>query len=73
VFLGTYLPGQEPLKIEELTRERLLRFSRAHRAYFGCVSAATGSQRLAMGSLALFFIAGGIILAWVRIPSSERS
>lgn len=41
--------------------------------FFGGVSAATGSQRLAMGSLALFFIAGGIILAWVRIPSSEQS
>jgi len=41
--------------------------------FFGGVSAATGSQRLAMASLALFFITGGIILAWVRIPSSEQS
>ena len=41
--------------------------------FFGGVSAATGSQRLAMASLALFFIAGGIILARVRIPSSGQS
>lgn len=35
---------------------------------FGLVSAATGSQRIAMASLALFFIAGGMVLAFVRIP-----
>jgi UMF1 family MFS transporter len=35
---------------------------------FGLVSAATGSQRVAMASLALFFIAGGGMLALVRIP-----
>jgi MFS-type transporter involved in bile tolerance (Atg22 family) len=31
------------------------------------VSAVTGSQRMAMASLALFFIAGGILLAFVRL------
>ena len=36
---------------------------------FGIVSAATGSQRVAMASLALFFVAGGIVLARVRIPA----
>ena len=35
---------------------------------FGTVSAATGSQRVAMASLALFFIAGGVLLAFVRLP-----
>jgi MFS transporter, UMF1 family len=35
---------------------------------FGLVSAATGSQRMAMASLALFFIAGGTLLTFVRIP-----
>ena len=35
---------------------------------FGLVSVATGSQRIAMASLALFFIAGGAMLASVRIP-----
>ena len=35
---------------------------------FGLVSAATGSQRVAMASLALFFVAGGSMLAFVRIP-----
>jgi len=35
---------------------------------FGIVSAATGSQRMAMASLALFFIAGGTLLAFVRLP-----
>lgn len=35
---------------------------------FGLVSAATGSQRAAMASLALFFVAGGIVLASVRLP-----
>jgi UMF1 family MFS transporter len=39
--------------------------------FFGGVSAVTGSQRLAMASLAVFFVAGGIILARVRIPGSE--
>jgi UMF1 family MFS transporter len=36
--------------------------------FFGTVSTITGSQRLAMASLAVFFIAGGIVLAGVRIP-----
>ena len=36
--------------------------------FFGAVSTITGSQRLAMASLAVFFIAGGIVLARVRIP-----
>ena len=35
---------------------------------FGIVSAATGSQRAAMASLAVFFVAGGIVLAYVRVP-----
>jgi UMF1 family MFS transporter len=35
---------------------------------FGAVSAATGSQRAAMASLAVFFVAGGIMLASVRTP-----
>jgi UMF1 family MFS transporter len=35
---------------------------------FGLVSAWTGSQRIAMASLAVFFIAGGIMLAFVRTP-----
>lgn len=35
---------------------------------FGTISAATGSQRTAMASLAVFFIAGGIVLARVRMP-----
>ena len=35
---------------------------------FGIVSAVTGSQRVAMASLALFFIAGGMLLAFVRLP-----
>ncbi len=35
---------------------------------FGIVSAVTGSQRVAMASLALFFIAGGMLLATVRLP-----
>ncbi len=37
---------------------------------FGAVSAATGSQRVAMASLAVFFVAGGAILARVRMPES---
>ena len=36
--------------------------------FFGVVSAATGSQRAAMASLAVFFVAGGIVLAFVRTP-----
>ena len=35
---------------------------------FGVVSAATGSQRQAMASLAVFFVTGGIALAFVRAP-----
>ncbi len=35
---------------------------------FGIVSAVTGSQRMAMASLALFFITGGAMLALVRLP-----
>jgi UMF1 family MFS transporter len=35
---------------------------------FGAVSAATGSQRVAMASLAVFFVAGGFVLAFVRLP-----
>jgi MFS transporter, UMF1 family len=35
---------------------------------FGLVSATTGSQRAAMASLAAFFVAGGIVLAFVRLP-----
>jgi UMF1 family MFS transporter len=35
---------------------------------FGIVSAVTGSQRMAMASLAVFFIAGGMVLATVRLP-----
>jgi len=38
---------------------------------FGLVSAATGSQRVAMASLAMFFISGGIVLAFVRTPESR--
>jgi UMF1 family MFS transporter len=37
---------------------------------FGIVSALSGSQRVAMASLALFFIAGGLVLARVRIPAA---
>jgi UMF1 family MFS transporter len=39
---------------------------------FGLVSAATGSQRVAMASLALFFVAGGGMLALVRIPQPPQ-
>jgi UMF1 family MFS transporter len=35
---------------------------------FGLVSTATGSQRIAMASLAGFFVAGGIVLTFVRVP-----
>lgn len=35
---------------------------------FGAVSAATGSQRWTMASLVVFFLAGGVVLATVRIP-----
>ncbi len=41
--------------------------------FFGAVSAVTGSQRIAMASLAAFFIAGGIVLARVRIPAQRES
>ena len=40
--------------------------------FFGAVSAITGSQRWAMASLAIFFVAGGIVLATVRIPRPDR-
>jgi UMF1 family MFS transporter len=36
--------------------------------FFGAVSMATGSQQTAMASLAVFFVAGGIVLALVRLP-----
>jgi UMF1 family MFS transporter len=39
--------------------------------FFGAVSAATGSQRVAMASLALFFVAGGVVLAFVRLPARD--
>ena len=39
---------------------------------FGIVSAVTGSQRVAMASLAVFFVAGGIVLAFVRTPHPSR-
>ncbi len=35
---------------------------------FGIVSTASGSQRVAMASLAIFFLAGGVVLAFVRVP-----
>lgn len=35
---------------------------------FGLVSASTGSQRAAMASLAVFFVAGGVVLAFVQLP-----
>jgi UMF1 family MFS transporter len=41
--------------------------------FFGAVSTVTGSQRLAMASLAVFFIAGGIVLARVRLPAHRES
>jgi MFS transporter, UMF1 family len=41
--------------------------------FFGIVSAATGSQRWAMASLAVFFVAGGVVLATVRIPATVAS
>jgi UMF1 family MFS transporter len=40
---------------------------------FGVVSAATGSQRAAMASLAVFFVAGGIVLSFVRTPEQTRA
>jgi UMF1 family MFS transporter len=40
---------------------------------FGAVSAATGSQRIAMLSLAIFFIAGGVVLGFVRMPGQLPS
>jgi MFS transporter, UMF1 family len=36
--------------------------------FFGIISTATGSQRWAMASLAIFFVAGGLVLATVRVP-----
>jgi UMF1 family MFS transporter len=41
--------------------------------FFGVVSAVTGSQRVAMASLALFFVAGGVVLWFVRVPSRSAS
>jgi UMF1 family MFS transporter len=38
---------------------------------FGVVSAVTGSQRMAMASLAIFFVAGGATLAFVRLPGQK--
>jgi UMF1 family MFS transporter len=38
---------------------------------FGVVSAVTGSQRMAMASLAIFFVAGGAMLAFVRLPGQK--
>lgn len=38
---------------------------------FGMVSMATGSQRAAIASLAVFFVAGGIVLAFVRVPEQR--
>ena len=35
------------------------------------VSAVTGSQRMAMASLAIFFVAGGAMLAFVRLPEQK--
>ena len=35
---------------------------------FGLVSVTTGSQRAAMASLAVFFVAGGVVLAFVQLP-----
>jgi MFS transporter, UMF1 family len=40
---------------------------------FGAVSMATGSQRIAMSSLAVFFIAGGVVLAFVRVPKPAQA
>jgi UMF1 family MFS transporter len=40
---------------------------------FGVVSMVTGSQRTAMASLAVFFVAGGLVLANVRAPEQERA
>ncbi len=39
---------------------------------FGAVSVLADSQRVAMASLAAFFIGGGIVLAFVRLPVSIR-
>ena len=39
---------------------------------FVVVSVATGSQRVAMASLAVFFVAGGIVLAFVRVPEVRK-
>jgi UMF1 family MFS transporter len=40
--------------------------------FFGVVSALTGSQRVAMASLAVFFVAGGVVLAFVRVPRAAE-
>lgn len=39
--------------------------------FFGVMSAATGSQRWAMASLAVFFVAGGIVLSKVRLTRQD--
>ena len=41
--------------------------------FFGVVSAATGSQRWAMASLAIFFVLGAVALAKVRVAEGSRS
>lgn len=41
--------------------------------FFGLVSTATGSQRMAALSLALFFVAGAVVLARVRIPAALKA
>lgn len=39
---------------------------------FGLISTATGSQRIAMASLSVFFILGGLVLAFVRTNSGAE-
>jgi UMF1 family MFS transporter len=39
---------------------------------FGAVAFLSGSQRVAVASLAAFFISGGIVLALVRLPGRSR-
>jgi UMF1 family MFS transporter len=41
--------------------------------FFGAVTALTGSQRVAMASLAVFLVAGGVVLAFVRVPRPPES
>jgi len=41
--------------------------------FFGAVAAATGSQRWAMMSLAVFFAAGAVVLATVRVPGEATT